>query len=343
MDTDIKKWCRECVDCQRSKIHRHTKSLSQHFNLPVCNRFEAVHMDIIGPLPLASPFCSRITRECRYVVTFIDRATRWIEAIPVMDIDAQSVAFAFVNQWVSRFGVPLYLITDRGRQFESELFQKLSNVVGFHRLRTTAYHPQSNGIIERAHRTLKTALKARGGDWIQELPLVLLGLRAIPNEDGLSPFTTVTGTSLLLPSLNSTRGTDIEFVKTLSKQMAELDFSTLSGGRCHGPHQTHIPKDLANAKKVWVRIDRIRRPLEAPYAGPYEVVEMTEKVVTIRKEDGRSEIVSIDRTKPATTTTTRERLPLKPTPKPRSSKRLQTAVQPRKSVNFDEKVTIHPI
>ena len=57
--------------------------------------------------------------------------------------------------------MPLHLVTDRGRQFESELFKELSSLIGFHRLRTTSYHPQSNGIIERTHRTLKTAIMAR--------------------------------------------------------------------------------------------------------------------------------------------------------------------------------------
>ena len=70
------------------------------------------------------------------------------------------MAHAFVVTWISRFGVLLH-ITDRGTQFKSELFAELSKLVGFHRLRTTSYHPQCNGLIERCHRAIKTAITAR--------------------------------------------------------------------------------------------------------------------------------------------------------------------------------------
>ena len=297
MDVDIKGWCKECTDCQRAKIGRHTKSAVQPFDLPVSNRFEAVHVDIVGPLPPASTFNSSYSTDALYLVTFIDRATRWCEVQPVPNIEAETIAKAFLHQWVSRFGVPLFLITDRGRQFESELFQKLSEIVGFHRLRTTAYHPQTNGMIERMHHTLKTALKARGGDWIQELPIILLGLRAIPNESGSSPFTTVTGTSLLLPAVQKGKSTDVGYIKDLARMMKTVDFTTLSEGHVHGPHQSFIPKQLRSSSHIWLRIDRVRRPLEAPYSGPFKVKTLGDKTVTILKEDGRSETVSVDRTK----------------------------------------------
>ena len=75
---------------------------------------------------------------------------------------------------------------------------------------------------------MKTALKARGGDWIQELPIILLGLRAIPNESGSSPFTTVTGTSLLLPAVQKGKSTDVGYIKDLARMMKTVDFTTLS-------------------------------------------------------------------------------------------------------------------
>ena len=89
--------------------------------------------------------------------------------------------------------MPLYIITDRGSQFESEIFQELSSIIGFHRLRTSAYHPQTNEIVERMHRTLKTAILARKQKWIEALPVVLLGIRCMPNTSGISPFFSVTG------------------------------------------------------------------------------------------------------------------------------------------------------
>lgn len=82
---------------------------------------------------------------------------------------------------------------NRGAQFESELFSELSSIIGFHHLRTTAYHPQVNDIIERHHRSLKAAIRTRQENWFYALPMVLLGYRLTPNATTYSPFTAVTG------------------------------------------------------------------------------------------------------------------------------------------------------
>ena len=227
MDHDIRQMCRECLACQQSKITRHTHSPVQHFTLP-SPRFQTVHIDIVGPLKRVKNPDDDNASPYRYLLTCIDRNTRWIEAETLSDITAQTVARAFFNVWISRFGVPLHLITDRGTQFESELFSNLSKIIGFLRLRTTSYHPQSNGIVERMHRTLKTALMARKENWITSLPVVLYGLRAIKNESGLSPFNAVTGTDILIPSrLISKDNEELtecdKTVSDLSKEMKLLD------------------------------------------------------------------------------------------------------------------------
>jgi len=194
MRKQIKTWVNQCENCQQSKITRHHHPTYLHSSYPQVDRFQTVHMDIVGPLSPSHTFTSAPHSPARYVVTFIDRATRWFECCPVPDITAETVAHAFLSSWVNRFGVPLILITDQGRQFESALFSQLSAITGFQRLRSSPYHPQANGMIERFHRTLKTALKARKQDWLFSLPLVELSLRAIPNDSGFCPFTAVTGT-----------------------------------------------------------------------------------------------------------------------------------------------------
>ena len=108
-------------------------------------------------------------------------------------------ALAFLNTWVSRFGVSLHVVTDRGSQFESELFRDLSTIIAFHRLGTTAYHPQTNGMIERLHRTLKTVIMTRKQSWLDALPIILLGIRNMPNVQGFFPATAIIGTQLFLP------------------------------------------------------------------------------------------------------------------------------------------------
>ena len=145
MNRDVRTWARFCIQCQRANVHRHTFAPLSQFQAPSA-RFDHVHIDLVGPLPSSD--------GCNYILTCIDRFTRWPEAIPLPNITAETVARAFVTRWVASFGVPSTITTDRGSQFESALFLALTNLLGTKRVRTTAYHPIANGLVERFHRQL---------------------------------------------------------------------------------------------------------------------------------------------------------------------------------------------
>ena len=110
---------------------------------------------------------------------------RWPEAIPLMDTSTVTLARTLLFYWVTRFGVPVHVTSDRGAQFTSQLWTDLSMLLGLSVSTTTAYHPQANGLVERFHHRLKEALKARlcDPDWADQLPWVLLGICATPKED----------------------------------------------------------------------------------------------------------------------------------------------------------------
>ena len=105
MDRPIKQWCRECMPCQQAKINRHTKSPINKFDLP-SSRFQTVHIDIVGPLPTVQNPTDPYISPYRYLLTCIDRATRRIEIQPLADITAKTITRAFIETWISRFGVP---------------------------------------------------------------------------------------------------------------------------------------------------------------------------------------------------------------------------------------------
>lgn len=113
MNKDIKELCRLCLDCQRSKVSRHTVLQPSQFLAPD-GRFRHVHMDIVCPLPVCEDF--------RYCLTLIDRYSKWPEAIPLKNVEARTIYRAFIDGWISRYGTPETLTTDQGSQFESNIF-----------------------------------------------------------------------------------------------------------------------------------------------------------------------------------------------------------------------------
>jgi len=130
----------------------------------------------------------------------LDRATRWPEAVPLKTIDADTICPTFMATWVCRFGTPKHLISDQGRQFESGLFRALVEKLGTTHVHTSAYHPQSNGVLERFHRTFKISLKILADNntrWLDVIPYVLLGWRNTPSTStNIAPAQALFGSSI---------------------------------------------------------------------------------------------------------------------------------------------------
>ena len=90
-----------------------------------------------------------------------------------------------------------------------------------------------------------------------------------------------------------------EKVRKLAEQMSSINFQTNSSGNTHSTPKVFIPKDLQKCSHVWLRTDRVRRPLKAPYAGPFKVLQRYAKYLTLELNNGQKTNVSIDSVKPA--------------------------------------------
>ena len=295
MKKDIQRWCQECHACQASKIHRHTRA-PLVTPAPPAARFSALHVDLVGPLP--------VSEGMSYLFTVVDRFTRWPEAIPIPDAKTETCARALIRHWIARFGVPTDLASDRGAQFTSDLWKELNKLLGIQHCTTTAYHPQANGMVERLHRQLKASLKARAihPRWMDELPFVLLGLRTAWREDpDCSPAELVYGSSLhvpgeFLPSTSAEQTTpSTEFLRNLQGYMRT---ALPPPPNYHGAQRDQVSTNLSSTGYVYVRRDGYRKPLTRPYSGPHRILETGEKFF-ILDLNGKRDSVTVDRLKVA--------------------------------------------
>ena len=137
---------------------------------------ERIALDFMGPFP-------KTKAGNRYVLNYF---TKWTEAYALSNQEASTVASVLVNEFISRYGVPAEIHSDQGRQFESAVFTEMCQLLGIHKTRTTALHPQSDAVVERYNQTLGRQLAMFTGEhqdtWDQKMPLLLMSYRsAVPD------------------------------------------------------------------------------------------------------------------------------------------------------------------
>ena len=149
INKNCRTWTRQCIQCQRNKVTRHVSSPVGTSNT-LAGRFEHIHVDITA---------MQYSLGYRYYLMCVDLFSRWPDAILIVHMEVTTIASALLLNWISGFGVSLKITTDQGREFESRLFEELCRLLGVKHTRTSAYHPASNGMVERLHRQLKAAIK----------------------------------------------------------------------------------------------------------------------------------------------------------------------------------------
>ena len=154
-------------------------------------------MDVVGPIPKTN-FGNRVNLAVN------DYFTKWPEAYAITKHEAETISRKLVEEWIPRFGVMQHLHTDQGHEFESKILQTMCKMLGVNKTRTTSYHPQSDGLVERCNRTLKDMLDKHVNSsqnyldvWI---PHVLFFYRtAVHASTGVTPYRMFYGRETRIP------------------------------------------------------------------------------------------------------------------------------------------------
>ena len=206
MTTDVDMYVATCRQCNLNKKSRSSRAPLQNFQAGYPG--DRVHLDILGP------FLESYTGH-KYVLMIVDQFTRWLEMVSLATQDAESVAKAFFEAYVVRFGVPWCVHTDQGRNFDSELFQTFCSLLEAAKTRTTPYRPSANGQVERYNQLVLNFLRCFLGQqqrqWDTYLPSLGMSVRSMVNRNtGFTPNFLQLGREIHMPA-------DVMFAVPLQK------------------------------------------------------------------------------------------------------------------------------
>lgn len=248
--------------------------------------FTRVLVDIVGPLPTTSSGKS-------YLLTMMDSSTRYAEAIPLSSMNAKRVLDALIH-FFTTFGLPREVQSDQGSNFQSKLFNQSLAELGIRHVTSSAYHPQSQGALERFHQTLKSMLRKfcheNDKEWDKSIPFVMFAARDVPNDSlGFSPNDLVfahrvrgpvdvvfdawsSGSEDPQPLLKYVQSTRERLLKA-TKMARDNLCKAQSSMKEYYDRNTRV-RSFKVGDEVLALLPVLGKPLAAKYSGPYTIKEV---------------------------------------------------------------------
>ena len=260
--------CKICLINKPNKVDNRNK-----MNLTVDGVFKKIAIDISGPFNAYGGF--------RYILAIIDHFSKYVCLIPLKSTDAKTVCEKLIQEWISKLGIPQSIHTDRGSNFESDIFKEVCSFFKIRKTRTTPYYPQGDGVVERMFGTIKPMIRClideTGNKWPSLLPWLTLAINNTKSKStNLEPNTVIFGRLLNDPFMNETKYSNSTNID--AKQYA--DFVRRNVNKSYEYVRSQAPKEnqkIANKFKVGdyvvKRIPQTRSGMQM-YDGPYKVIKI---------------------------------------------------------------------
>ena len=311
MYTDIYHYCRSCLTCASysgscHKVHAPLQPL------PVGAPFKRVGIDIMEKPQTCEGNC--------YVLVIMDYLTKWVEAFPMSNQSSETIAKLLIDHIICRHGVPNQFLSDKGTNPLSDLIMDICHLTGMKKISTTAYHPQTDGLVENFNRTLRAMLakhsKQFGMDWDKHLQHLLFAYRTKPHDStDESPFYLLYGRDARLPTKSTLQSLPPLHMLDVGDYRTKLviglstawDMARKSIEKAQSKQKFQYDK---RAKVPSYKIsDRVMvyMPHEAtgkdslPYHGPYRIIDIRTNCLLLRpvdKPDEQPILVNMDHVSP---------------------------------------------
>ena len=280
LKTDIKYWCKSCAECQATKTFRHNRPKIGLYPKNT-ERFQFIHVDLIGPMNV-------ISDGNKYIMTIKDRGTGFLVTSPLPNKKAETVKNALIQSWCGIFGVPQVIVTDNGCEFTNSLLKEAFQQLGIDHRYVPPYSPESNGFVERQHRSINVALRTLVDKekWSMLLPLITTSINNsfiegnlfTPSQLALGTCTNISGRIFFDKVSNNHKEIDTYetnfFLHTMSNAYRKH--------KCYTEKHTYYEPGLFDCEKVWIR-KKNKSHLSAQYHGPYPILSYSDHSMIIEK------------------------------------------------------------
>lgn len=286
MKKDVKKFIKQCKSCSKNKLDRFKTKQAMEITTTSSKPFEKIFMDVVGPLTLTE-------RGNKFIITLQDDLTKFSKAFAVPNHEAETIARKLVENFICTFGVPQIIVTDQGRDFTSDLLKNISKLFKIKQIKCSAYHPQSNGALERSHLTLADYLKHyindSQSDWDDWIEFAMFSYNtSVHTSTKFTPFELIFANK---PNLPNSITKNPEFKYTYNDYLDEI---TLKLNKSHQLARNHLlhskeinkqhydkhinPINFNIGDLVYILNEQTKqgksKKLSPRYNGPYKIIDV---------------------------------------------------------------------